>query len=368
MPMQMDTDNSKKEDENGSEKSEIDKDLDDMSLDDLEDMIDPENIGTIMNKGDVAFISQSGGIAFSHGMISQGSGYSFSKMVSLGNQIDLDLLDFLNFCKDDPDTKIISMYIENLKRDGNKFVQLLKEITPKKPVIIWKGGVGKTGHQAVMSHTGGLAGDYKMWESMAKQTGVILVDSFIELIDMIQTCVVYSVPKTLGTAVLSSSGGTAVDSTDTVERAGLLMPFISQKVIGKINEFIPEVNSNLKNPLEFGGKANMEQTINILKMLSEEPQFSSIIMATSPEYLVFRRGVSLDDYVKGIASAIPPESGKLLLCVTSSMTMFEQGVKMNIDFRSKAIPNGFVAYRSTEAAAKCCYRLWKYGQFLKKHK
>lgn len=327
-----------------------------------------EHLGDVMDAGQVAFISQSGGIAFSHGMTSQGLGYNFSKVVSLGNQIDLDLLDFLRYFKDDTETKVISMYIENIKRDGNEFVRLLKETTVKKPVIIWKGGIFETGHQAVMSHTGGLAGNYKLWESMASQTGVILVTNFSELTDMIQTCLTYPVPKTLGTAVLSMSGGTAVESTDEIERNGLKMPLLSAEVTQKINQFIPEINSNLKNPLEFGGKNSLEHTVKIIEMLAEESQFSSIIISTSPEYLVFRRGNSLDDYIKKISNAIPSDSGKLLLCVASSFNIFEQGIKMNLEFRSRAISNGFVAYRSTSAAAKSCYRWWKYGNYLEKRK
>jgi acyl-CoA synthetase (NDP forming) len=327
-----------------------------------------EDARDLINHGQVGFISQSGGIAFSHGMLSPSLGYNFSKVVSLGNQIDLDLLDFLRYFKEDPDTKVIAMYIENIKRDGNEFVRLLKETTAKKPVIIWKGGIFQTGHQAVMSHTGGLAGNYKMWESMASQTGVILVNNFLELTDMIQTSLTYPFPQTLGAAVLSMSGGTAVESTDEVERNGLIMPLLSQELTQKIQQFIPEINSNLKNPLEFGGKASMEHTIKIIKMLGEEPQFSSVIMASSPEYLVYGRGNSLDDYIKGISNALSPNSGKLLMCVSSGMNMFEQGIKLNLEFRSKSLANGFVAYRSTAAAAKSCYRWWKYGKYLEKRK
>jgi acyl-CoA synthetase (NDP forming) len=327
-----------------------------------------EDLGDLKNAGQVAFISQSGGIAFSHGMLSQSLGYNFSKVVSLGNQIDLDLLDFLRYFKDDPETKVISMYIENIKRDGNEFVRLLQETTTKKPVIIWKGGIFQTGHQAVMSHTGGLAGNYTMWESMARQTGVILVNNFMELTDMIQTCLTYPLPQTLGTAVLSMSGGTAVESTDEVERNGLTMPLLSQELTQKINQFIPEINSNLKNPLEFGGKNSLEHTIKIISLLGEETQFSSIIMASSPEFLIFRRGNSLDDYIKKISTALPVNSGKLLLCVGSSMNIFEQGIKMNLEFRSRSLSNGFVVYRSTAAAAKSCYRWWKYGKYLEKRK
>ena len=109
----------------------------------------------------------------------------------MGNQIDLDLLDFLKYFADDPDTKVISMYVENIKRDGNEFVKLLKETTLKKPVILWKAGISESGQSAVMSHTGGLAGNIKMWKAMAQQTGAILVDNFYEMSDMVQTYLTY---------------------------------------------------------------------------------------------------------------------------------------------------------------------------------
>jgi acyl-CoA synthetase (NDP forming) len=322
----------------------------------------------LIEEGPVGFISQSGGIAVGHGMVSPTLGYSFSKNISLGNQIDLDLIDFLRYFKDDPDTKIIGLYVENLKRDGNKLIPLLKEITVTKPVILWKGGKRQTGHQAVMSHTGGMAGNYKLWQAMAHQTGTILVDDLQELTEMVQTCLTYPIPKTLGTAVLSMSGGTAVDSTDKVEMNGLIMPRISENTYKKINEFIPEVNSNLKNPLEFGGNNSLEATVKTVKLLAEEKQFSSIIMGASPEFILFMGGTSLDNYLKELSNALPPGSEKLLMCVTRSMSMMEAGIKINQQFRSRALSYGFVAYNSTIAAAKCCYRLWEYGQYLKKRK
>ncbi|MFX1279634.1 MAG: CoA-binding protein [Promethearchaeota archaeon] len=320
----------------------------------------------LITEGPVGFISQSGGIAVGHGMLSPTLGYYFSKNISLGNQIDLDLIDFLRYFKDDPDTKIIGLYIENLKRDGNTLVPLLREITVNKQVIIWKGGKRQTGQQAVMSHTGGLAGDYKLWQSMARQTGTILVDDLQELTEMVQTCLTYPIPKTLGTAVLSMSGGTAVQSTDNVEMNGLIMPRISEKTYKNINKYIPEVNSNLKNPLEFGGNNSMEATVKTIRLLAEEKQFSSIIIETSPEFIVMRGGNSLDDYMKELTNALPTDSDKLLMCVAQNMFMSEEGTKLNQEFRSKALSNGFVVYSSTIAAAKSCHRLWEYGQYLKK--
>ncbi|MFX1501219.1 MAG: hypothetical protein ACFFDH_09695, partial [Promethearchaeota archaeon] len=103
-------------------------------------------------------------------------------------------------------------------------------------------------------------------------------------------------------------------------------------------------------------------------MLAEASEFSSIIMAIPLEFLVISRGHSLDEYIKKISNALPPNSGKLLMCVSDNMSIIEQGIKLNLEFRSRAMSNGFVAYRSTVAAAKSCYRWWKYGKYLDKNK
>jgi acyl-CoA synthetase (NDP forming) len=107
--------------------------------------------------GEVAFLSQSGG----HGEIltayAQSLGVYFSKIISFGNASGLQVWDFLEYLHQDPDTKIITIYLEGL-REGNRTTQFIKEINRTKPVIIWKGGLTESGSKAVASHTGSMAG------------------------------------------------------------------------------------------------------------------------------------------------------------------------------------------------------------------
>ena len=317
-----------------------------------------------LEAGSVAFVSQSGGLAHRHAYAGLRYGYKFSKIVSLGNQIDLDLIDFLNYFKNDPDTKIISMYIENLKKGGNDFVKLLKETTKEKVVIIFKGGKLEGGHSAVMSHTGGLAGNIKLWESMARQTGVILVNNFKELIEMIQTCLLYKIPKTLGTAIITGGGGPAVEMTDECESYGLKVPKITKEAQKLIYEFIPEVNSNLSNPLEFGANGSHENMIKVMKILDKEPHISSIMITNNPERYSSAK-LNMEEVVKSFANTLSPDSDKNLISIYNSSRAHKEIIDVIHEFYSKTRENGIIVYDSTAAAAKSIYRLWSYGNYLK---
>jgi len=314
--------------------------------------------------GPVAFISQSGGNVYRHAYAAFVKGYHFSKMVSLGNQIDLDLIDFLNYFRTDPETKVISMYVENIRRSGNEFVQLLKETTKEKPVIIWKGGKLEAGHSAVMSHTGSLAGDITLWKSMARQTGVILVNNFKELIEMIQTCLLYKIPNNLGTAIITGGGGPAVELTDECEAFGLKVPRITEKSQKMIKDFIPEVNSNLSNPFEFGANGGHENMIKVMKILDKEPHISSIIMTNRPEWYSSEK-LNMEEVVKSLANTISQDSNKNLISIYSSFGVRKDTVDVINEFYSKTRENGIIVYDSAQAAAKSIHRLWSYGNYLK---
>ena len=314
--------------------------------------------------GPVAFVSQSGGNAHRHAFAGIVNGYNFSKIISLGNQIDLDLVDFLNYFRSDPDTKVISMYVENLKRGGNEFVQLLKETTKEKPVIIWKGGKLEAGHNAVQSHTGGLAGNIKLWKSMARQTGVILVNNFKELTEMIKTCLIYKIPKNLGTAIITGGGGPAVELTDECEAYGLKVPRITVKAQKMINEFIPEVNSNLSNPLEFGANGGHVNMIKVMKILDKEPHISSIMITNNPEWYSSAK-LNMEEVVKSFANTISPDSNKNIISIYNSSRARKETIDLIHEFYSKTRENGIIVYDSAETAAKCIYRLWSYGNYLK---
>jgi 4-hydroxybutyrate---CoA ligase (ADP-forming) len=135
--------------------------------------------------GNIALVSQSGAIcaATVEDAIAQGIG--FSKVVSMGNKADMDEDDVLETLSDDPETKVIMMYLEDI-HDGRRFMETAKKITKKnkKPIIALKAGRSAAGAKAAMSHTGALMGSDKMYDALFAQSGVIRVDTLQDLFDI----------------------------------------------------------------------------------------------------------------------------------------------------------------------------------------
>lgn len=182
--------------------------------------------GTTMELGQVAFVSQSGGITFD--IVNRGelSGIKFSKAISIGNAIDLDHADYLEYLNNDKSTKIIGLYIESV-RDGQKFFQTLKKVAAHKPVVILKGGRTESGTHSVASHTGSIAGDYRIWQTLFKQTGIYQVKSVEEMITAL-LCLQNLERRPKGkVALLGNGGGATVLATDLLAELNISLASIS---------------------------------------------------------------------------------------------------------------------------------------------
>jgi acyl-CoA synthetase (NDP forming) len=112
--------------------------------------------------GPVSFLSQSGGMAIDYANEGKSIGVRFSKVVSFGNGADLRETELLRYLGDDPETRIINMYIEGIE-DGDAFFAAMKEVAPKKPVVVYKGGLSEAGRRAVVSHTASMGGSRVIW-------------------------------------------------------------------------------------------------------------------------------------------------------------------------------------------------------------
>lgn len=205
--------------------------------------------GTSLQSGHVAFVSQSGGIAFD--IIDRGEvlGIRFSKVISIGNSIDLDHPDYLEYLLEDPDTKVIGCYMESV-RDGQRLLQLLKRLTPKKPVVVLKGGRTESGTQSVASHTGSLAGNYQIWQALFRQTGVIPVTSVDEMLTALlalQSLKTYPAGRV---AMIGNGGGATVLATDTLEERGLKLAKLSSTTVERIAQLGVANNGRNVNPID----------------------------------------------------------------------------------------------------------------------
>jgi acyl-CoA synthetase (NDP forming) len=202
--------------------------------------------------GPVGFISQSGGYAIRVPRRASGWGIRFSKVISYGNACDVNECDLVEYLCQDPETRIITGYLEGVK-DGPRFFKLLQEVCQKKPVILWKGGLTEGGARAAHSHTASLSGDEAIWNAVFKQTGAIRVNSLEELLDT--TIAFLHMPPYRGrrVCVVGGGGGIGVAAADTCERAGLSVPLFSNELQKKLAALIPPAGASCRNPVDVGG-------------------------------------------------------------------------------------------------------------------
>ena len=228
--------------------------------------------------GTVAFASQSGSHAGSFAQAAPENGVRLSRIVSFGNGIVLENADYLEYLAHDPQTEVIAMYVEGL-HDGRRFFKALKETTPKKPVVIWKGGQTEEGQRATSSHTASLAESMVIWNAMARQTGAVLVHTIEEMLDTVKGLLHIPTLTGTGCGLTGGAGGQSVSITDAFAKAGMSVPPLSPDSYGKLESFFSLVGASFRNPIDMG--SNRTEIDAILNILNEDRVIDVIVMQVS---------------------------------------------------------------------------------------
>ena len=204
-------------------------------------------------KGHMAVLAQSGNIIDSLTHYAKLKGGGFSRIISAGNAIGVKLHEYIAYLGQDPDTKVIAMYLEGI-REGNEFVRVAREVTKIKPIVALKVGRTGAGARAAASHTGSLAGDDAMVEAAFHQAGIVRVSNPDELFDVAN--VFQSCPPSRGRrlVILSEGGGDNSVAADNAERYGLEVPVLSQTTQESIRPFLLK-GMPASNPIDYGGTA-----------------------------------------------------------------------------------------------------------------
>jgi len=205
--------------------------------------------------GDVAFFSQSGTMGIS--MLESADLFGLSKMISFGNRSDVDEADMIWYAANDPQTKVIGLYVEGFG-DGRKFIKTAKRVMKekKKPIIIWKSGRTAAGAKQAASHTGSLGGSNAMIMGAFKQAGIISVDSYQELVGVLKAMSWQPSAKGNRVAMTSNGAGPMIGGIDHLERLGLEIGKLTPKTRQKIKtHFPPTVPIHNGNPADVGGGA-----------------------------------------------------------------------------------------------------------------
>jgi len=233
--------------------------------------------------GPVGSFSHSGSFVDYLTYILTKKGIRFSKVVSCGNECDLNAVDFLEYFGQDKQTEIIISYLEGIK-DGRRFFQLAREISKSKPIIVWKGGATELGAKAAMSHTGALAGAKLVWDAMFEQAGIISVRSFEEIVDCLFCLYYLPLPKGRRVAVVAGMGGTNVGTTDNCIELGLEMARLSGATLEKLAKLLPPVGTSVGNPADIGVATLVAPNLygETLKILDEDENVDMLLAISDP--------------------------------------------------------------------------------------
>jgi 4-hydroxybutyrate---CoA ligase (ADP-forming) len=230
--------------------------------------------------GNIALVSQSGAICAATVEDAEAQNIGFSKVISMGNKVDMDESDVLELLAEDEDTRVIVMYLEDI-RNARRFMEIAKKITAerKKPVIVLKAGRTAEGAKAAASHTGALGGSDANYEAAFTQSGVIRVDTMGELFDLATAFSKQPLPDG-NIVIVSNAGGPAIISTDACSRYGLEMADISS-IRDEIARVIPAYGSP-RNPVDIVGDADYLRFEKVLLLTLAHPNVGSIVTMCTP--------------------------------------------------------------------------------------
>ena len=230
--------------------------------------------------GNIALVSQSGAICAATVEDAEAQNIGFSKVISMGNKVDMDESDVLELLAEDEDTRVIVMYLEDI-RNARRFMEIAKRITTqrKKPIIVLKSGRTAEGAKAAASHTGALGGSDANYEAAFAQCGVIRVDTMGELFDLATAFSKQPLPDG-NVVIVSNAGGPAIISTDACSRYGLKMADISS-IRDEIAEVIPAYGSP-RNPVDIVGDADYLRFEKVLLLTLAHPNVGSVVTMCTP--------------------------------------------------------------------------------------
>jgi len=229
-----------------------------------------------LKKGSISVLAQSGNVIDSLTHYARMKGVGFSKIISVGNAIGVNFHEYIEYLKDDPDTKAIMMYLEGIK-EGNSMVRVVRETVKKKPVIALKVGRSGAGARAAASHTGSLAGDDIIVDAAFRQAGIVRVSNVDELFDMAEVFCDSPLPKGNHVAILSEGGGDNSVAADNAELFGMEVPVLSEETQEKMRPFLLE-GMPASNPIDYGGTAeeNPHMITECVKVCVEDDQVDGV--------------------------------------------------------------------------------------------
>ncbi|MBI4775836.1 MAG: acetate--CoA ligase family protein [Deltaproteobacteria bacterium] len=292
--------------------------------------------------GRIAVISQSGALCTAIMDYAAGHDIGFSKFVSFGNKADVDEIDLLDFLKDDPDTDVIVMYLEDIT-DGRRFLETAREINwqYRKPMLAMKSGRSPKGALAASSHTGALAGSDAAYDAIFHQSGIQRMNNLGEVFDAAIAFARQPLPKGNRIAIITNAGGPGIMTVDAADRFNLELAELKKDTKERLASFLPST-ANLNNPVDIIGDADYKRYEGAIRTVLEDENVSGAIVIMAPQAItdILQTAEILPRATQGIE--------KPVLCVFMGIVDVSEGVRY---LESHGFPNYFLGEQAVHAMA-----------------
>jgi len=299
--------------------------------------------------GNIAFISQSGALCTSILDWAVASHVGFSAFVSIGDMVDVDFGDLIDYFGMDEETRSIVLYIESIT-DARKFMSAAKGFARTKPIIVVKSGRFKESAKAAVSHTGALAGEDSIFEAAFRRAGMVRVDEIDDLFNCSEVLAKQPLPKGPGLAIIANAGGPAVMATDALISRGGTLASLSEITINQLSEFLPPHWSK-SNPVDVLGDATTDRFRKSIETCLKDRSVDGVLIIYTPQ-----------------GAADPVETAKVVAEISKTTTkpilaswMGEVDVR---DARQVLSESNIPTYRTPEQAVRTYMYMYEYSRNL----
>ena len=231
-------------------------------------------------EGNITFISQSGAVLTAILDIAPLLNLGFSKIISLGNKIDIQESDLMEYLIHDDTTEVVVFYIEGLK--DKKFIKSAKKLAKVKPIIALKSGKTEAGAKAASSHTGSLAGDNQIYNAAFKKGKVLTVETFEELVNLMHVFSTQPLMKSDKIGIITNAGGFGVMAADSCKEYGLSLGAFEESTKKELKKYLPPTSS-ISNPLDLIGDADTDRYKNALNIVKNDKNIDGMLVILTPQ-------------------------------------------------------------------------------------
>ncbi|MGQ4832311.1 MAG: acetate--CoA ligase family protein [Candidatus Asgardarchaeia archaeon] len=302
--------------------------------------------------GDIAFLSQSGafGAAILDFMAEEEIG--ISSFVSYGNAMDITESTLLQYFSEDPETSVITMYIEGIK-NGRIFSEVAREVVTKKPIVVLKAGRTEAGAKAAKSHTGSLAGSDTIYDGVFRQLGIIRANSMLDLFTKAKALAYQPPAKGNRIAIVTNGGGVGVMAADAIELEGMQVASLTDSTINQLKNVLPP-HASPYNPIDIIGDADYLRYKNATEIALRDPNVDALIILIIPQSPALDHKKLVEELVSVIKSQRKP--------VTVAIPGGKISKILSLEFEKHRIPT----YKTPEDAVMAMKALVTYGTYLQK--